>query len=92
MLADESQASQTGVCTPQGGMALQSQSTSRASSGSTTFIFNLYHFYVKSYMKRSAWVAQSVKHPTLDFGSGHDLTVRESKPCVGLCADGTEPA
>ena len=24
-----------------------------------------------------AWVAQSVKHPTLDFGSGHDLTVRE---------------
>jgi len=22
-----------------------------------------------------AWVAQSVKHPTLDFGSGHDLRI-----------------
>ena len=22
-----------------------------------------------------AWVAQSVKHPTLDFGSGHNLRV-----------------
>ena len=22
-----------------------------------------------------AWVAQSVKHPTLDLGLGHDLTV-----------------
>ena len=28
----------------------------------------------------SAWVALSVKHPTLDFGSGHDLTVHEIKP------------
>ena len=26
---------------------------------------------------RGAWVAQSVKHPTLDFSSGHDLMVRE---------------
>ena len=26
-----------------------------------------------------------------DFGSGHDLTVREFKPHVGLCADGSEP-
>ena len=25
---------------------------------------------------RGAWVAQSVKHLTLDFSSGHDLTVR----------------
>ena len=24
---------------------------------------------------RGAWVAHSVKHPTLGFGSGHDLTV-----------------
>ena len=28
----------------------------------------------------SAWVAQLVKHPTLDFGSGHDLSV------VGSCS------
>ena len=33
-----------------------------------------------------AWVAQLVERPTLD-GSGHDLTVREFKPRVGLCAD-----
>ena len=26
-----------------------------------------------------------------DFGSGHDLTVCEFEPCVGLCADSSEP-
>jgi len=32
-------------------------------------------------------VAQSVKHPTLGFGSGHDLTHdRGIEPRVGLCA------
>ena len=39
-----------------------------------------------------AWVAQLVKRPTLDFGSGQDLTVPEIEPCVGLCADSVEPA
>ena len=39
------------------------------------------------------WVAQSVKRPTLDFGSGHDLSwLGELELHVGLCADGTEPA
>ena len=33
-------------------------------------------------------MAQSVKHGTLGFGSGHDLTARE----FGLCAGGAEPA
>ena len=43
---------------------------------------------------RDAWVAQSVKHPTLDFssGSGHGLMVREVEPRVGVCADHAEPA
>ena len=27
-----------------------------------------------------AWVAQSLKHPTLDLGSGHNLTVHEFEP------------
>ena len=36
-------------------------------------------------------MAQSVKRLTLDLGSGHDLTVRELEPRVGLCADCTEP-
>ena len=39
-----------------------------------------------------AWVAQLVKHLTLDFGSGHDLTVCGIKPRVGLYADGVGPA
>ena len=30
-------------------------------------------------------MAQLAKHPTLDFGSGHDLTVCETEPCVGHC-------
>ena len=38
------------------------------------------------------WVAQLVEHPTLDFGSGHDLTVREFEPNIRLCAYRTEPA
>ena len=42
---------------------------------------------------RSAWVAPSVKRPTLDFSSGHDLVVHEFKLIGGgLCTDHTEPA
>ena len=36
-------------------------------------------------------MAQSVKHQTLDFGSAHDLTVREIEPRVRLWADSVEP-
>ena len=39
-----------------------------------------------------AWVARSVEHLTPDFSSGHDLTVSEFEPSVGLCADRAEPA
>ena len=34
-------------------------------------------------------MTQSVNYLTLDFGSGHDLMVRE--PHVRLCTDSTEP-
>ena len=37
-------------------------------------------------------MAQSVKYPTLDFGSGHDLMVCEIEPHLQLCADITELA
>ena len=37
-------------------------------------------------------MAQLVEHPTLDFSSGHDLTIPEIKPWVRLCADSMEPA
>ena len=41
---------------------------------------------------RGTWVAQLVKHRTLDFGSGHDLMVHEMEPHLGLCTDSMEPA
>ena len=37
-------------------------------------------------------MAQSVKWLTLDFGSGHDLTVHEFESHIGLCSDSVEPA
>ena len=37
-------------------------------------------------------MAQSVKHLTLDVGSGHDLAVHEMEPSMGLCTDSMEPA
>ena len=37
-------------------------------------------------------MAQSVKRPTLDFSSGHDLAVRGIEPHLGLHADSVEPA
>ena len=46
----------------------------------------------KGCMTWGAWVAQSVKCPTLDFSSGHDLRVHGFEPCIGLCADIAEPA
>ena len=49
-------------------------------------------YNLKSFKYRGAWVAQSVKHLTLDFGSGHDLAIWEFKPRIGICADGEEPA
>ena len=39
-----------------------------------------------------AWTSQSVKHLTLGLGSGHDLTAREFKPLIRLCAGSVEPA
>ena len=40
---------------------------------------------------RGTWVAQSVTHLTLDFGSGCDLMFPEFEPHVGLCADIVKP-
>ena len=37
-------------------------------------------------------MAQWGKHPTLVFGSGHDLTVREFELHIGLQVAGAEPA
>ena len=37
-------------------------------------------------------MAQSFKRPPLDLGSGHDLTVGESEPCVRLHTVSAEPA
>ena len=40
----------------------------------------------------SAWVARSVKCPTLSFSSVRDLTVHEFEPYIRLCTDSVEPA
>ena len=45
----------------------------------------------KNTQTKGTWVAQSIKHPTLDFHAGHDLMGCKFKPCIGLRADGAEP-
>ena len=37
-------------------------------------------------------MAQPVKHLTLDFCSGRDLTIREFEPRIRLCGDSAGPA
>ena len=37
------------------------------------------------------WVTHLVKCLTPDFGSSHDITVREIEPCGGFCAHSAEP-
>ena len=54
-------------------------------SGELTIRYKNPHFW-------STWVAQSVKHPTFDFGSGHDVMVHGSESRVRLCANSGEPA
>ena len=39
-----------------------------------------------------AWLPQQVELPSLDFGSGHDLTVCGFEPHIGLCTDSMETA
>ena len=39
--------------------------------------------FVYAKQPRGAWVAQSVKRPTLDLSPGHDLTVCEFEPPLG---------
>ena len=42
--------------------------------------------------KGGAWVALLVKHPSVDFSSGHDLMAHEIDPGVRLFTDSAEPA
>ena len=49
-------------------------------------------FSSERYLPGGAWVAQLVKCPALDIGSDHDLIVRGTEPCIGLCADTVDPA
>ena len=47
---------------------------------------------VKVAIDSGAWEAQSVKRLTLDFVSGHDLTVHGIDPSVRFCPDSADPA
>ena len=51
----------------------------------------VWEFLLKQNMQ-GARVVQAVKCLALDFGSGHDLGVREIEPCMGLRGDSSEPA
>ena len=37
-------------------------------------------------------MAQLVKHLTLDFGPGHDLSIHEFESHIEFCTDSTKPA
>ena len=52
----------------------------------------LVYFKLNAPGRQGAWVAQSLKHLTLGFSSGHDLTVYEFKPRIGLCTESAEHA
>ena len=50
---------------------------------------------LQSEKMKKCWIGrlgELVKCPTLDFGSGHDLTVCGFEPRTGLYADSAEPA
>ena len=53
------------------------------SSGYSFWIMPCNGSQVKKYPYRSAWVAQSIKHPTPVFGSDHVLGVVRSNPTSG---------
>ena len=40
--------------------------------------------FLKTFKNWGTWVAHLVKHPTLDFGSGHEVMVSEIEPCVRI--------
>ena len=46
------------------------------------FVF-VFVFLIIKIVLGGVWVAQSVERSTLDFGSGHDLTVLRSSPVSG---------
>ena len=47
--------------------------------------------HIKISYRVPGWLSW-LKRPTLDLSSGHDLSVRELEPCVGLLADSVELA
>ena len=45
--------------------------------------------YLKKGVRRGTWMAQLVKHLTLDLGLGHDLRVMDQAPPQALCSVGS---
>ena len=82
-------------------VANKSTSDSKVLKGSVYFRKLVFHvkglrLMVKDEVFRGVWAAQSIKRQTLDFSSGHDLTVHGFKPphrapcrergtCLGFC-------
>ena len=73
-------------------MNIKYQHSSHKCLSLVIFIANMLSTKIMCYVLESAWVAQMVKCPTLNFGSGHDVLVYEIQPHHVLCADSAEPA
>ena len=69
-------------------------SKTRASSGVFLILISFCSLFFPKLRNRlkGTWVTQLVKGPTLGFGAGHELTVHEFEPHIGLCSDSVEPA
>ena len=66
----------------------QRETSGRALNKKKETLCTTSHCSEKDY-NRGAWVAQLLKHLSLNFGSGHDLTVPDPSPLLGsmLSAD-----
>ena len=61
----------------------QFEGTEQASEPDMPGMLKLSDCAFKTTMIRGMWVAQWVKHLTLDFGSGHDLRIMRLSPTLG---------
>ena len=75
-----SRTSYSGTCHPQGSPRVSLQCVLRMGPGGLSPGIPFTVSVVKNIASGGTWVAQWVKHPTLDFSSGHDLPVCEIEP------------
>ena len=67
---------------------MPNEGSSSLSLDNTVMSLDMTEHWKKQKWCGGPWVAQSVKRPTPDFSSDHDLMFCEIKPHIGLCTDG----